>query len=230
MVRDRRRRRDRSGGVLRRLSRSTVTAGAAHDPAMMVALLLYAYAIGERSSRRIERRCVEDVAFRVIAANQAPDHATIARFRQRHETALGGAVRRGAGALRRGGPGRRRGDRGRRHQDARQRVAARHARLRADRRARSSRRPPRSTRPRTSSSASARGDELPAELRDRAGPARLAARGQAAPGRRSAPQEARPIPRLAAGAAAGGQAPARGGARRRASRQRRLRGLPRARA
>jgi len=63
---------------------------AAHDPAMMVALLLYAYAIGERSSRRIERRCVEDVACRVICANQAPDHTTIARFRQRHETALAG--------------------------------------------------------------------------------------------------------------------------------------------
>ena len=62
---------------------------AAHDPAMMVALLLYAYAIGERSSRRIERRCVEDVATRVICANQAPDHCTIARFRQRHEAALG---------------------------------------------------------------------------------------------------------------------------------------------
>jgi transposase len=61
---------------------------AAHDPAMMVALLLYAYAIGERSSRRIERRCVEDVATRVICANQAPDHTTIARFRQRHEGAL----------------------------------------------------------------------------------------------------------------------------------------------
>jgi transposase len=61
---------------------------AAHDPAMMVALLLYAYAIGERSSRRIERRCVEDVAVRVICANQAPDHTTIARFRQRHERAL----------------------------------------------------------------------------------------------------------------------------------------------
>jgi transposase len=61
---------------------------AAHDPAMMVALLLYAYAIGERSSRRIERRCVEDVATRVICANQAPDHTTIARFRQRHEAAL----------------------------------------------------------------------------------------------------------------------------------------------
>src|SRR4051795_2177056 len=61
---------------------------AAHDPAMMVALIVYAYAIGERSSRRIERRCREDVAFRVITANQAPDHATIARFRIRHERAL----------------------------------------------------------------------------------------------------------------------------------------------
>ena len=61
----------------------------AHDPAMMVALLLYCYAIGERSSRRIERRCVEDVATRVICANRAPDHTTIARFRQRHEVALG---------------------------------------------------------------------------------------------------------------------------------------------
>jgi transposase len=61
---------------------------AAHDPAMMVALLLYSYALGERSSRRIERRCVEDVATRVICANQRPDHTTIARFRQRHERAL----------------------------------------------------------------------------------------------------------------------------------------------
>jgi len=63
---------------------------AAFDPQMMVALLLYAYAVGERSSRMIERRCVEDVAFRVISANQAPDHATIARFRVRHEQALAG--------------------------------------------------------------------------------------------------------------------------------------------
>src|ERR687898_2391152 len=61
---------------------------AALDPAMMVALLLYAYAIGVRSSREIERRCREDVAFRVISANQAPDHATIARFRVRHENAI----------------------------------------------------------------------------------------------------------------------------------------------
>jgi transposase len=63
---------------------------AAHDPAMMVALLLYAYATGRRSSRVIERACVEDVAVRVVAANQRPDHTTIARFRQRHEAALAG--------------------------------------------------------------------------------------------------------------------------------------------
>jgi transposase len=63
---------------------------AAHEPAMMVALLLYAYCKGQRSSRVIERGCVEDVAFRVIAANQRPDHTTIARFRQRHEAAIAG--------------------------------------------------------------------------------------------------------------------------------------------
>ena len=61
---------------------------AAYEPAMMVALLLYAYCLGERSSRRIERLCQRDVAFRVITANQGPDHTTIARFRQTHETAL----------------------------------------------------------------------------------------------------------------------------------------------
>jgi transposase len=61
----------------------------AHDPAVMVALVLYAYARGERSSRVIERRCVEDIAYRVIAANRCPDHSTIARFIERHERALG---------------------------------------------------------------------------------------------------------------------------------------------
>lgn len=61
---------------------------AAHEPAMMVALLLYAYALGERSSRAIERRFREDVAFRVICANRVRDHTTIARFRARHERAL----------------------------------------------------------------------------------------------------------------------------------------------
>ena len=61
---------------------------AAHDPAMMLGVLLYAYCKGLRSSRVIERACVEDVGFRVIAANQAPDHTTIARFRARHQAAL----------------------------------------------------------------------------------------------------------------------------------------------
>jgi transposase len=63
---------------------------AAHDPAMMVALLLYSYGSGERSSRAIERRCRDDVPTRVICANRAPDHTTISRFRARHEEALAG--------------------------------------------------------------------------------------------------------------------------------------------
>ena len=62
----------------------------AYDPAVMVALILYAYAVGVRSARAIERRCVEDVAFRVAAGNLRPDHATIARFRAEHEQALAG--------------------------------------------------------------------------------------------------------------------------------------------
>jgi len=63
---------------------------AAHDPAMMVALLLFCYAVGVRSSRVIERRCVEDVACRFVAANRAPDHVTINRFRARFADALSG--------------------------------------------------------------------------------------------------------------------------------------------
>ena len=60
----------------------------AFDPALMVALLLYGYCQGVRSSRELERRCGRDVAFRVITGGHRPDHATIARFRARHETAL----------------------------------------------------------------------------------------------------------------------------------------------
>jgi transposase len=60
----------------------------AHDPAMMVGLVLYAYAIGVTTSRAIERRCVDDVAFRVISGNRQPDHATIARFLIRHQAAI----------------------------------------------------------------------------------------------------------------------------------------------
>jgi transposase len=60
----------------------------AYEPRMMVALLLYSYAHGIQSSREIERRCQEDVAFMVITARRVPDHSTIAEFRRRHERAL----------------------------------------------------------------------------------------------------------------------------------------------
>jgi transposase len=57
----------------------------AYDPQMLVALLLYSYARGNRSSRGIERACWEDVAFKVITSMRTPDHSTIAEFRRRHE-------------------------------------------------------------------------------------------------------------------------------------------------
>ncbi|HSS61078.1 MAG TPA: transposase [Candidatus Limnocylindrales bacterium] len=60
-----------------------------YDPAMLVALLLYAYARGNRSSRGIERACWEDVAYKVICAMRTPDHSTIAEFRRRHEADIG---------------------------------------------------------------------------------------------------------------------------------------------
>jgi transposase len=63
--------------------RRTGGAGAAgYDPDMMVTLLVWAYANGVTSSRRIERLCQQDVAFRVICAGHVPDHVTVARFRQ----------------------------------------------------------------------------------------------------------------------------------------------------
>lgn len=57
----------------------------AYDPDMLLALLIYAYCTGVRSSRAIERLCEVDVAYRVVCANDGPDHTTIARFRQVHE-------------------------------------------------------------------------------------------------------------------------------------------------
>lgn len=61
-----------------------------YEPEMMVALLLYAYCCGIRSSRRIEAHCRTDAAFRVICGGLVPDHATIARFVVEHEQALEG--------------------------------------------------------------------------------------------------------------------------------------------
>jgi transposase len=65
---------------------------AAYEPRMLLAVLLYGYCTGVRSSRQIERRCQEDIAFRVLAGNSTPDHVTIARFRVRHEQALAGLL------------------------------------------------------------------------------------------------------------------------------------------
>lgn len=67
-----------------RARRSNTTSAAGqrgYDPDMLLGLLVYAYCVGERSSRQIERRCVTDVAFRIACAGDAPDHTVIARFR-----------------------------------------------------------------------------------------------------------------------------------------------------
>jgi transposase len=63
---------------------------AAYAPEMMVRLLLYGYANGVYSSRKIEKRTYEDLAFRFLSGDQHPDHATLAEFRKRHLDALAG--------------------------------------------------------------------------------------------------------------------------------------------
>jgi transposase len=61
-----------------------------YHPAMMVKVLLYAYCSGVASSRKIEKRLCEDIAFRVLAANNTPDFRTISDFRKDHLKALAG--------------------------------------------------------------------------------------------------------------------------------------------
>jgi transposase len=75
---------DLSRFAVRRAPAGSLAGRAAYDPAMLLGLLVYGYAAGVRSSRRIERACWEDVAFRVICAQDVPDHATVARFRREH--------------------------------------------------------------------------------------------------------------------------------------------------
>ncbi|AQQ08373.1 Transposase DDE domain protein [Sedimentisphaera cyanobacteriorum] len=60
----------------------------AFHPSMMVALLIYSYCSGERSSRKIEKHCQTDVAYKVVTANQYPDHSTISRFRKDNQSHL----------------------------------------------------------------------------------------------------------------------------------------------
>jgi transposase len=79
---------DTSAFHARRRTGGAGTAG--YDPDMMVTLLIWAYANGITSSRRIERLCGQDVAFRVVCAGHLPDHVTVARFRQQFaDTAAG---------------------------------------------------------------------------------------------------------------------------------------------
>ena len=91
-----------SGTVLRRrrpaLDLSAIYASIARDgrglsayaPAMMVRVLLYGYATGVYSSRKIQAKSYDDVAFRFLAADEHPDHSTLAEFRKRHLQALAG--------------------------------------------------------------------------------------------------------------------------------------------
>ena len=63
---------------------------AAYDPAMMVRVLLYGYCMGSYSSRKIQAKTYEDIGFRYLAADEHPDHSTLAEFRKRHLEALAG--------------------------------------------------------------------------------------------------------------------------------------------
>ena len=59
-----------------------------YHPAMMLKILIYAYSTGVFSSRRIARHIEENIAFRVLAAGNTPDHRTICRFREQHLAAF----------------------------------------------------------------------------------------------------------------------------------------------
>lgn len=76
--------------ILEHYERNDGRGQAAYHPEMMVRLLLYGYAVGVRSSRGIEKATYEDVGFRYLAADQHPDHDSIAEFRKTHLSALSG--------------------------------------------------------------------------------------------------------------------------------------------
>ncbi len=78
------------GPVIRAIDVKDARGEKPYSPHMMVALLLYAYCVGVFSSRRIERATYEDIAFRVIAGGQHPDHSRISEFRRSHLDALAG--------------------------------------------------------------------------------------------------------------------------------------------
>ena len=75
----------------------------AYDPRIIVVLLLYSYCVGLPRSRKIEKACWEDDAFRVLTGNQQPDHSRISDFRHRRLDALAGLLFRCCGSARRRG-------------------------------------------------------------------------------------------------------------------------------
>jgi len=77
-------------GIMGRYERGDGRGRPPYHPVMMVKLLVYGYSIGKVSSRKIEKATYEDVAFRVLACNQHPDHDSIAKFRQEHLKELAG--------------------------------------------------------------------------------------------------------------------------------------------
>ena len=99
--------------VVDQLDMSEVTAryererrgGPPYHPRMMVKVLLYGYCVGVASSRRIAQRLHEDIAFRVLAANNTPDFRTISDFRKDNLDALSGLFGTGTGVVPAGGAG-----------------------------------------------------------------------------------------------------------------------------
>jgi len=77
-------------GIYAEYERSDGRGLSAYHPLLLMRLLLYGYSIGVTSSRAIEKATYDNVAFRYLAADQHPDHDTIASFRQEHLETLAG--------------------------------------------------------------------------------------------------------------------------------------------
>ena len=97
---------------------------AAYHPVMMVRLLIYGYCTGVVSSRQIEKRTYEDVAFRYLSADSHPDHSTVSEFSEAAFGSTGGPVRASAAIVPEGGAGETGACRGGREQGAGEREQA----------------------------------------------------------------------------------------------------------
>ena len=105
---------------------------AAYHPVMMVRLFIYGYCTGVVSSRQIEKRTYEDVAFRYLSADSHPDHSTVSEFRKRHLGALAGLFVASAAIVPEGGASETGACGGGREQGAREREQTQGDELRSD--------------------------------------------------------------------------------------------------